>query len=258
MHPCFSKTGVFFLGGYRYGNRCYFYLMRVLLTAELGWTHRWFKWLDEGSKNYDLVAVAGDFINVFHPEPLNVQILKAKAFLRSLARKTRVAISSGNHDTVDEVDPSSRGPVPMWMAALDSINTLLSDGRTSVVRQQLIVTTLSYISTIDRKRSWLAEGAELRKMTNLPWLVIHHHPPAFRGSAGPEELSAGKLLQEFEPTLCLPDRFFDHDHPPGFTCMQTLDPYVVFNVSPTLIGAAFREGAFPYHIVFDLRSRTIH
>lgn len=139
--------------------------MRVLLTAELGWNHRWFKWLDEGSKDYDLVSIAGDFINVFRPEPLNTQILKAKAFLRSLARKTRVVISSGNNDTVDEVDSSSRGPVPMWMAALDSINTLVSDGRTSVVRQQLIVTTLSYISTIDRKRSWLAEGADLRKGT---------------------------------------------------------------------------------------------
>jgi len=173
--------------------------MRVLFTAELGWTNRWFKWLDERSKEYDLVAIAGDFINVFRPEPPNVQILKAKAFLRSLARKTRVAISSGNHDTVDEVDSSSRGPVPMWMAALDSINTLVSDGRTSVVRQRLIVTTLSYISTIDRKRLWLTEGAELRKMTNLPWLVIHHHPPAFRGSAGPEELLAGKLLKNSSP-----------------------------------------------------------
>jgi hypothetical protein len=80
------------------------------------------------------VAIAGDFINVFRPEPLNVQIFKAKAFLWSLARKTRVAISSGNHDAVDEVDSSPRGPVPMWMAALDSINILVSDGPTGYRR----------------------------------------------------------------------------------------------------------------------------
>jgi hypothetical protein len=67
--------------------------MRLLLTAELGRNHRWFKWLDERSRDYDLVAMAGDFINVFHSEPLNIQILKTKAFLRSLAQKTRVAIS---------------------------------------------------------------------------------------------------------------------------------------------------------------------
>jgi predicted MPP superfamily phosphohydrolase len=173
--------------------------MRLLLTAELGQNHRWLKWLDEGSRNYDLVVIAGDFINVFRPEPLNVQILKAKAFLRSLAQKTRVAISSGNHDTADEIASSSRGPIPMWMAGLDSISTLLSDGRTSIIRQQLIVTALSYISTIDQKRLCLAEGAELRKKTNLPWLVIHHHPPVFEGGAGPEELSAGRLLKEFGP-----------------------------------------------------------
>jgi Icc-related predicted phosphoesterase len=231
--------------------------MRLLLTAELMSNHRWFKWLDEGSKDYDLVAIAGDFISVFLPEPLNVQILKAKAFLRSLARKTRVVISSGNNDTVDEVDSSSRGPVPMWMAALDSINTLVSDGRTSVIRQQLIVTTLSYISTIDRKRLWLTEGAELRKRTNLPWLVIHHHPPAFHGSAGAEELSAGKLLEEFEPTLWLAGRFFDHAHPRGFSWIRTVDQSVVFNISQRSIAPVFREAAFPNHIVFDLESGKI-
>ncbi len=231
--------------------------MRLLLTAELGQNHRWFKWLDEGSKNYDLVAIAGDLINVFRPEPLNVQILKSKAFLRSLAQKTRVVISSGNHDTVDEVASSPRGPVPKWMAGLDSINTLLSDGRTSVIRQRLIVTTLSYISSYDRKRSWLAEGAELRKKTNLPWLVIHHHPPAFHGSAGPEELSAGKLLKEFEPTLWSAGRFFDHAHPRGFTWMQTIDQSVVLNVSQASIATELRDAAFPNHIVFDLGSGRI-
>jgi hypothetical protein len=228
--------------------------MRLLLTAELGWNHHWFKWLDEGSERYDLVAIAGDFISVFRPEPLERQILKAKAFLRSLARKTRVAFSSGNNDAVDEVEASSRGPVPRWMAALDPINTMVSDGRTCVIRQELIVTTLSYVSTIDRKRSWLAEGAELRKRTSLPWLVIHHHPPAFRGSAGPEELSAGRLLEEFEPTLWLAGRFFDHAHPRGFNWIQTIDQSVVLNVTQTSIASVFREAVFPNHIVFDLES----
>jgi Calcineurin-like phosphoesterase len=231
--------------------------MRLLLTAELGQNPRWFKWLDEGSKNYDLVVIAGDFIDVFRPEPVNAQILKAKAFLRSLAQHTRVAVSSGNHDTVDEVVPSPRGPVPMWMAGLDSINTLLSDGRTSVIRQRLIVTTLSYIANIDQKRSWLAEGAELRKKTNLPWLVVHHHPPVFEGGAGPEEVSAGRLLKEFGPTMWIGGRFFDQAHPRGFTWMQTIDQSIVLNVSQTAAAGGFREAAFPNHIVFDLERGTI-
>jgi hypothetical protein len=231
--------------------------MRLLLTAELGQNHRWFKWLDEGAKGYDVVAIAGDFINVFRSEPLNVQILKAKAFLRSLARKTRVAISSGNHDTIDEIASSARGPIPSWMAGLDSINTLLSDGRTSLIRQRLIITTLSYISTIDRKRSWLAEGAELRQKTELPWLVIHHHPPVFYGSAGPEEVAAGKLLKEFGPTLWLAGRFFDQAHPQGFTWIQTMDQSVVLNISQKSIAAQVQDAAFPNHIVFDLESGSL-
>src|SRR4029077_9845838 len=91
MHPRFQQNRGAFL--WMSQGKVVCYLMRLLLTAELGWTYRWFGWLGEASKDYDLVAIAGDFINVFRPEPLNVQILKAKAFLRSLARKTRVAFS---------------------------------------------------------------------------------------------------------------------------------------------------------------------
>jgi hypothetical protein len=47
------------------------------------------------------------------------------------------------------------------------------------------------------------------------------HPPAFHGSASPEELSAGELLEEFEPTFWAAGRFFDHAHPRGFNWMQT-------------------------------------
>jgi hypothetical protein len=226
--------------------------MRLLLTAELGLNPRWFKWLDEEGKNYDMVVVAGDFINVFHSETLNTQILKAKAFLRSLARKTRVAISSGNHDTVDEIVAPPRGPVPSWIAALDSISALVSDGRTCLIRQQLLVTTLSYISTADRKRCWLAEGAQLRQSTGLPWLVIHHHPPTFSGTAGPEELSAGNLLKEFGPTLWLAGRFFHQAHPQGFTWMQTIEGSVVLNISQRGTAAETGEAAFPNHIILDM------
>jgi hypothetical protein len=138
------------------------------------------------------------------------------------------------------------------MAGLDSINTLLSDGRTSVIRQKLVVTTLSYISTVDRKRSWLAEGAKLRQSTNLPWLVIHHHPPTFSGSAGPEELSAGKLLKEFWPTLWLAGRFFHQAHPQGYTWMQTIDHSLVLNIAQGGTAAEVHEAAFPNHVILDM------
>jgi hypothetical protein len=88
--------------------------------------------------------------------------------------------------------------------------------------------------------------------------VIHHHPPAFHGSAGPEELAAGKLLEEFQPTLWLAGRFFDHAHPRGFTWMQTIDQSVVLNICQRSIAPVFREAAFPNHIVFDLESGKIH
>jgi hypothetical protein len=226
--------------------------VRLLLTAELGKNPDWFSWLDEGAENYDLVVIAGDFLDVFRPEPFNVQIAQAEMFLRSLAQKTCVAISSGNHDTVDCVAPSPRGPVPTWMAGLDSIDTLVSDGVTSVIREQLIVSSLSYISTVDRKRSWLAQAAELRKKTDLPWLVIHHHSPVLEGSANPEEFSAGKLLKEFGPTLWIAGCFFDDAPARPFNWIQTVNKSVVLNISQASVDTKLREAAFPNHVDLDL------
>jgi hypothetical protein len=64
------------------------------------------------------------------------------------------------------------------MAGLDETGSLLSVGRNCIIKDQLVVTTLSYLSTEHQKRPWLMEGDRLRIQTGLPWLVLHHYPPA--------------------------------------------------------------------------------
>jgi hypothetical protein len=112
-----------------------------------------------------------------------------------------------------------------------AIGSLLSDGRTCIIKDQLVVTTLSYLSTELQKRPWLIKGNRLRTQTGLPWLVVQHYPPALYQSAGPEELSAGKLAREFEPTFWLSGRFYGEPYQKEFVWFQRINRTIVLNAA---------------------------
>jgi len=112
------------------------------------------------------VAIVGDLLDVFHPLPPRAQIIKARTFLESLAGKAYIVVCSSNHDSLDLPVALPRGRVPRWMAGLDVIGSLLSDGRTCIIKNQLVVTTLSYLSTELQKRPWLIRGNRLRRIAN--------------------------------------------------------------------------------------------
>jgi hypothetical protein len=199
---------------------------------------------------FDIVAIAGDLLDVFHPVPAHTQIIKARTRLESLAGKAYVVLCSSNHDSLDlPVDPP-RGPVPKWMAGLDAISSLLSDGRTRIIKDRLVVTTLSYLSTEHQKRPWLTEGNRLRIQTGLPWLVLHHYPPPPYQGTGPEELSAGKLLKEFEPTFWLSGRFYEEPYQKEFVWFQRINRTIALNAVQYPMTAAPSDT--PSHIILDL------
>jgi UDP-2,3-diacylglucosamine pyrophosphatase LpxH len=59
-----------------------------------------FRWLIEEGASYDLICIAGDLLDMFYSEPRIVHARKVSRWIRELAKVTRVAIRSGNHDNV--------------------------------------------------------------------------------------------------------------------------------------------------------------
>ena len=131
-----------------------------------------------------------------------------------------------------------------------AIGSLLSDGRICIIKDQLVVTTLSYLSTELQKRPWLIKGNRLRTQTGLPWLVVHHYPPALYQSAGPEELSAGKLAREFEPTFWLSGRFYEEPYQKEFVWFQWIN-----HRSPILAQSGSRRTGWRYFCALALSGR---
>jgi predicted phosphodiesterase len=230
--------------------------MRLVLTADLRYRLPWFKWLEAQAVHYEAIAICGDLLDVFSKEPLKRQAQRTTGWLRTLAEKTDVILCSGNHDTIDVPVERSSGAIPAWLTRLDSAITV--DGNNSVVRDQIIITSLSFIATAAQKRPILAAGDRLREEKGLPWIVLHHHPPAFHQGIGQEEVTAGRLLKQFSPDFWASGRMYGQQpflKRRGW--FQRLDSSIVLNTPQLCVGQELSEAPFPNHIVLDLTARKL-
>jgi len=143
--------------------------MRALLTTDLHLSLPWFEWLIRKAPSFDLVCIAGDFLDLFSKEPKPKQVAQVQGHLRDLASKTNVALCSGNHDSYGPIVPAARGPTYHWLADLDEIQRIISDGQTRIIGD-LIISTLPYCANEQAKRILLDRGRSIRKSRGLKWL----------------------------------------------------------------------------------------
>lgn len=94
--------------------------MKILLTADLHYREHWFRCLLEQAQNYDLIGIAGDLLDMFNAEPRIMQARTVSRCIRELAKVTRVAICSGNHDNAGRQISADRAPVYEWLYELEN------------------------------------------------------------------------------------------------------------------------------------------
>jgi Icc-related predicted phosphoesterase len=215
--------------------------------ADLHATRKWYRWLLSVAPRFDLICIAGDLLDIFSPVAPADQVRESQEYLRQLAGKTAVAICSGNHDSLGQtVAPPPRGPVDWWLAELDRVTNIVSDGQTRVVRD-LVVTTLPYYCLPRLKRVWLEQGRALRNERRSKWLVLHHEPPALTYPASAEAKDAAALLREYEPDYWLCGHFHQLPYAMGGRWAHLLGKTLVFTPGQ-LTGVEW-----PNHIELDMR-----
>jgi Icc-related predicted phosphoesterase len=224
--------------------------MKILLTADFHASVPWFEWLDMKAAGFDLICIAGDFLDLFSEEPKSRQVSLVQGYLRRVATTTTIAICSGNHDSYGPIVPAARGPTYPWFAELDKIQKITSDGQTRII-DDLIISTLPYCATEQAKRIWLDRGQSIRKSRGLQWLVLHHEPPALIEPAEAGEYEAGQLLDEYSPDFWLSGHVHDLPYKLGGKCSHELGTTLVFTPGQIV------EAAWPNHIELDTESGKI-
>ena len=167
--------------------------MKILITADFHYREQWFRLLSRAAE-WDLVCIAGDLLDMFNEEPRIMQARTVSRWIRELAKVTRVAICSGNHDNAGRQISADRAPVYEWLYELGKDPRIITDGSTEVL-DDLILTTVPYDCNREQKSVWLDRGASIRRQRGSPWLVLHHVPLiAYPGSFLREEREAKELL----------------------------------------------------------------
>src|SRR4051794_24414114 len=98
---------------------CHDHPVRVLLVSDLHYDLRKLDWLMSQAPSYDLLAIAGDLLNIASPVPLDVQIAVVLESLARLQERTAVAVCSGNHD-LDSVTVEGEKQCSWILEARDS------------------------------------------------------------------------------------------------------------------------------------------
>jgi Calcineurin-like phosphoesterase len=221
--------------------------MKILITADLHYRESWFRWLIEQAKDFDLVCIAGDLLDMFG-EPRTMQAIRVSGWIKELAKKTRVALCSGNHDDTGRQTNADRAPVYEWLAALGKDPNVTTDGATVVV-DGLIVTTVPYHCTKEQKRIWLERGRSVCESRDWPWLVLHHVPPlAYPNSCG-EERAAIELLEYYGP------KYWVSGHSHQFPYLAERSWTRVIKGVQLLVPGQLLAAPFPNHIILDTNSR---
>lgn len=160
--------------------------MKVLLTADLHSNPGWFRWLEEEARKYGLICIAGDLLDAFSKVVLGDQAAQVKGFLYRLAGKTSVAVCSGNHDETEIIPPLLLSAEPRyaasWLEEMRDVPGLITDGRTRLIRNQLIVTTIPFSFSVASERALIEEGERLKAEHAVPWLLIVHDPVRFQSA----------------------------------------------------------------------------
>jgi len=225
--------------------------MKILITADLHYSEHWFRWLLDQAKDYDLICIAGDLLDMFDSEARIVQAREVSRWLRELAKVTWVALCSGNHDNAGRQVSPYGVPVYEWLVALGRVPKIISDGMTQVVND-LIMTTVPYHCSSEQKSVLMDRGAIIRGQRREPWLVLHHIPPIAYPKSTKEEAEAAELLQFYRPDYFVAGHSHRLPYSPCGGWAQTIDGVKV------LVSGQLLSAPFPNRIILNSESGEAH
>ncbi len=72
--------------------------MKILFVADLHYALKQFDWLTANAASFDVAVIGGDLLDLGSALDLDVQIVVIEKYLCRLRERTRLLVSSGNHD----------------------------------------------------------------------------------------------------------------------------------------------------------------
>ncbi len=223
--------------------------MRILLVSDLHYTLPQFDWVEEVAPEFDLVVIAGDLLDISSSVPPAAQLVAIRRHLAVLASRTRLAVSSGNHDLTgrDANDEQSA----LWLPAAREDGVFV-DGDSLLVGDTLVTVCPWWDGPAGRAvvAAQLMASAAVRPAT---WVWVYHWAPAesrtcWTGRSFYGDRDLLEWIEQHRPDVVLTG----HVHQPPFVpeggWCDRIGATWVFN-------AGHQIGPVPAHVVVDLGAR---
>ena len=147
--------------------------MRVLLVSDLHYSLPQLDWVVDVSSSYDVVAVAGDSLNISSAVPLEAQSIVVSRYLEEIASRTQLVVSSGNHDLTG---PDEHGEqTALWLSEARRVGIPI-DGESVVVEDTLLTICPWWDGPKGRSEVALQLQADAARRP-VRWVWLYHWPP---------------------------------------------------------------------------------
>ena len=219
--------------------------VRILAVADLHYTLKQYDWLGAVADDLDLIIIAGDQLDVASAADKNVQILVVLKYLKTIGAKTKLLVSSGNHD-LDKFDENDE-KTTVWLKKAHALDVFI-DGDSPNLGDTLFTICPWWDGPVSRQAvaDQLAADAQQRKEK---WAWVYHAPPdespvswVGKKHIGDHDLLA--WIREYQPDLV----FTGHIHESPFRAdgswIDRIDSTWVFN-------AGRQIGPIPAYVIID-------
>jgi Calcineurin-like phosphoesterase len=190
--------------------------VRILLTADLHYHRPWFEWLLRVADRFDLLCIAGDLLDINHPDGFVPQLIYLYEWTQLLVKlPTRLALCSGNHDL------PANSPLLLPGVSIRK-DKLLILGEFAKHKRWIQTLRLNHLVAVDEDEKivrnnegeyltviccpYEADGrVTIPKVITSPSLILHHEPPSGSRIAAPKSGSHefSLFISQHRPTWTL-------------------------------------------------------
>ncbi len=219
--------------------------MRTLLVSDLHYDLRKLDWTLAQADEVDLVAIAGDLLDVASAVPLDAQIAVVLEYLARMAARTTTAVCSGNHDLDHRTEDGEKATA--WITEARGAGVVV-DGDSVEVAGWLVSACPWWEGphSLARMEASLAVAAAQRSGR---WLWVYHGPPegplSWTGSRHFGDPELPRLLDQLHPDVVLCGHIHQAPYVDGGAWFEQRNGTWLFN-------SGFQAGPIPAHVLLDL------
>jgi len=225
--------------------------MKILFVADLHYSLKQFDWLAANADRFDAVIIGGDLLDLSSPLALDVQIIVVEKYLGRLREKTRLLVSSGNHDCTDHADTGEA--VCHWLPELKAGQMFVDGDRVEI--PGLVFTICPWWDgPVSRAE---VEKLLVRDAGRAParWIWIHHAPAdqspvSWTGKHFGGDQYLVEWIHRFKPDMVLSGHIHNSPFVPHGSWIDRIGRTWVFNPGKQI-------GALPTFLVFDFEQLNV-